>query len=292
MVSPIRRPRLTLAVAPTAGLIAGVLIAAGSALIPGAVLESWVRASGLPDVIAAAEPPLGLTARAVLSVLGGGVAGMLIWRLAVLIVGARIVTLGGALNTEGENGAGRHVPIIRRADAHPDAPPRAPLHATRELGTPFLDIHAPLVAGPLDAPGAQGAIDALDIAMARDVPDNLDIPLAAFDPLAFSAARGSGHRMGQGMAMPISRFAAGERIETFELTPIVRAPQPEVGSPSTAAQAAPVAPPARTTPRDTEATITALLERLERGVTERADRAPRSGEASAPGSLRRLAAGR
>lgn len=32
---------------------------------------------------------------------------------------------------------------FRRADAHPDAPPRAPIIASRDLGEPFMDVAAP-----------------------------------------------------------------------------------------------------------------------------------------------------
>ncbi|HET8612962.1 MAG TPA: hypothetical protein VFL92_09380 [Sphingomonas sp.] len=31
---------------------------------------------------------------------------------------------------------------LRRADAHPDAPPRQPIHASRDLGEPFMDVGA------------------------------------------------------------------------------------------------------------------------------------------------------
>ncbi len=274
MVSSFRRPRLTLAVAPTIGAVVGLAIALVAVAVPARLLESAVIAIGLPEIVAAAEPPLGLTARLVLSIIGGGLVGMVVWRLAALVVGAATVTFGGPRRSAEPVIGDRPVPVIRRADAHPDAPPRAPLHAKAELGTPFLDIRAPMVAGPIDGPDAVRPADIIDAEMARDVPADLDLPLSAFDPAAFAAATGA--------PVPISRFAAGERIETFELTPIIRTPNPT-----------PVAPPlARTAPRDTEATITALLERLERGVTQRAERGPVIGSGPDPRSLRRLASGR
>lgn len=274
MVSPFRRPRLTLAVAPTTGAVAGLAIAVVAVAIPQTLLETWVGASGLPDIVAAAAPPLQVTSRLVLSVIGGGVVGMIVWRLAALVAGAATVTIGGPRRSAADASNDQPVPVIRRADAHPDAPPRAPLNAHRDLGTPFLDIRAPMVAGPIDGPDAVRSVDALDAEMARDVPADLDLPLSAFDPAAFAAATGA--------PVPISRFAAGERIETFELTPIIRTPSPTPAAP----------PPARTSPRDTEATITALLERLERGVTQRAERGPVVGSGPDTGSFRRLASGR
>ncbi|MDH7639678.1 hypothetical protein [Sphingomonas oryzagri] len=42
---------------------------------------------------------------------------------------------------------------FRRADAHPDAPPREPIHASRDLGEPFMDVAAA-------APGAKPEADA------------------------------------------------------------------------------------------------------------------------------------
>lgn len=274
MVSSFRRPRLTLAVAPTLGGVAGLVIAVVAVAIPARMLESAVMAIGLPEIVAAAEPPLGLTARLVLSIIGGGLVGMFVWRLAALVAGAATVKIGRPRRTAKHASSDQPLPVIRRADAHPDAPPRAPLHANRDLGTPFLDIHAPMVAGPIDGADAVRPVDPLDTEMARDVPADLDLPLSAFDPAAFAAAAGA--------PVPISRFAAGERIETFELTPIIRVPNPTPVAP----------PPARTAPRDTEATITALLERLERGVTQRAERGPVIGSGPDAGSLRRLAGGR
>jgi hypothetical protein len=40
---------------------------------------------------------------------------------------------------------------FRRADAHPDAPPRAPIIASRDLGEPFMDVVAPPAAGEPEA---------------------------------------------------------------------------------------------------------------------------------------------
>lgn len=266
MVTSLRRSRLTLPVAPTAAVVIGVATAACFALVPAVTLERLVMASGLPAVVAAAEPPLGATARLVLLMLGGGFMGLLVLFALWPLLGNRRFTLRWPGVAPSDDVDAPVVPNVRRADAHPDAPPRPPLFAHRDLGTPFLDVHARLVAGPLDE------IEPKPVAEPRDVPDDLDMPLAAFDPDAFATATGQ--------PAPLPRFAPGERIETFELTPILRGPAPVF-----------VAPSSRPAARDTEATITALLERLERGVSTRADRVPRVSADAALGSLRRLASG-
>lgn len=267
MVSSFRRSRLTLPVGSTVAVAVGIATAIAFALIKDTHLDRLVMASGLPAVIAAAEPPLGFTARAVLITLGGGLMGLLAWFALFPLLGSRRVTLRWPAGSLSENADAPAVPVLRRGDAHPDAPPRAPLFAHRDLGTPFLDVHARMVAGPLDEPVSPQADDE------RAVPDDLDLPLAAFDPEAFAAATGE--------PVPLPRFAPGERIETFELTPIVR----DRLDPD------PVPAPPRPATRDTEATITALLERLERGVSSRTERAPRARADAAMGSLRRLASG-
>jgi hypothetical protein len=58
------------------------------------------------------------------------------------------------------------VPVVRRADAHPDAPPRRPMTAA-DLGTPMMEVTA---ANP--------------VTLERSIPADLDQPLAAFDPHA------------------------------------------------------------------------------------------------------------
>jgi hypothetical protein len=63
---------------------------------------------------------------------------------------------------------------VRRADAHPDAPPRAPILATRDLGQPFMDFE-PAPAAPAIAPDIAEAdfvelADTVDEAPAVPVP--------------------------------------------------------------------------------------------------------------------------
>ncbi len=236
---PIPRP-VTLSLTPSLGVAAAACAATICLALPQAMLEGWVVSSGIAAILPAAEPPLGYTARTALAMTAGGAAGAIMWLAAWLGFGGEgRVTIGPRemrpvpqkSNVESTEPA----PVLRRADAHPDAPARAPLNATRELGAPFLDVRAT----PVE----------------RALPRNLDAPLAAYDPAAIPAVP----------AAPVRPVAAlqplkiqpdldpGERIEAFELP----RPAPEPDAP------APIA-----TPR-TDATIHALLDRLERGVAER-----------------------
>jgi hypothetical protein len=96
------------------------------------------------------------------------------------------------------------------------------------------------------------------------LPADLDQPLAAFDPYAIPAVP----MVPPLPVRPLRRRAArapifddGERFETFELTPPVRpAPEPIVVSEPVAEAPPPIAAP------QTEASVQALLDRLERGL--------------------------
>lgn len=158
------RQRLILPLAPTGAGVAGVLIALVFAVMPTSTLESLVVDSGIAALVNAAQPPLGLTARAVLALVGGGVVSVLAWVALFVAVGTRLIILQ---NPRATGAAG---PALRRADVHPDAPPRQPVFANRDLGTPFLEVRAE--AAPVE----------------RALPVDLDMPLAAFDPQSFTAS--------------------------------------------------------------------------------------------------------
>lgn len=139
---------MNLPLAPLIALVAGGLAALGVAMIPVPALEALVMDSGLPSILAAAEPPLGITARLAVALGSGAFVGAFMWLSAFILLGSRGLTIGGedAAPVDPEEVA---VPVLRRADAHPDAPPRPPLLATRDLGRPFLEIRA---GAPAEAP--------------------------------------------------------------------------------------------------------------------------------------------
>lgn len=276
---------MKLGVATLGGLASGMAGAIAVAALPGSLIEAIVTESGLPALLAAAEPPLGMTARAGLALGVGGVAALLGWFVCFLIFGSRALAIGRARAAARSAAAeGEPVPVLRRADAHPDAPARAPLLATRDLGTPFLEVTArpaatqpapraapkpmglPLgrLADPVEAPVPPAVIDPAPIE--RRLPLDLEQPLAAFDPGAILAVPIPAPVMPK-PSRPVrpALFEESERFETFEVTPPVRSrPAPPPGlRPVPLAEREAIA-----TPR-TDATIHALLDRLEKGVIGR-----------------------
>ncbi len=272
--------RLIPALAPaTAGLV-GVCVALACMLMPSDVLEIIVLDSGIPALLPAAAPPLGWTARTALAMIAGGGAAAVSWLAVYLLLGSDAVespapklpveskpifTLPKMPKFSWPSLPSRApdktavVPVLRRADAHPDAPPRAPLLATRDLGTPFLDVRAPK-APPVEC----------------DLPRDLDAPLSAFDPDAIPVVAADPVRAVTPLS-PVRGSAIqqeGERFEAYVLRPPVAAKPAEP----------PIAAPR------TDATIHALLDRLERGVTARAAAAPKPASVdTALDDLRRLA---
>ena len=265
---------MNLPIAPIVGAVLGAGVAGACAVMPAPMLESLVMDSGLPAVLSAAEPPLGMTARLLLAGGAGGLVALFGWFGLFLVLGSRGITLGKTAPVD------EAVPVLRRADAHPDAPARAPLLATRDLGTPFLEVTAPptgeapaveplFAPEPLFVPDPEPVISVIKPVVEQELPADLEQPLAAFDPQAIPE-----NPMPPAASVPPLRprpavFDSSERFETFELTPMRRsAPPPSLRpAPRPRPQAeAPVEPIA--TPK-TDATIHALLERLEKGVVRR-----------------------
>ena len=248
------RQRLIVPLAPLGGGVVGALFALIVLVAPAALIESAVGAIGLPAVLAAAQPPLGATARALLACVAGVTGGILGWGVAFMVVGRRTMALARSPRQKVAAATPEGASILRRGDAHPDAPPRRPLMAAEELGTPFLEVRAPrksrikaLVEAQVTAAPAPPAIPA-GPPPERALPIDLDAPLAAFDPAAIPAEPAEPVRA----VAPLARMprpdpvGAAERIEVFDLTP----------------------PPAAA-PASAHASIAALLERLERGVSHR-----------------------
>lgn len=246
---------MRLPLAPAIALSLGAVAAFGIAAMPVPIVESFVVDSGLPALFPAAEPPLGDTARVLLALLAAGIVAAVTGLTGYILFGRASVALGGdrAPARSSDPDAVR-MPVLRRADAHPDAPPRPPLLATRDLGSPFAGELAEVAAlrESRETPPPPEAPPAAE----RPLPVDLDQALAAFDPAAIPAIP---------ITPPIPRrrvstrppvYSPAERFETFELNPPApaRAPQPR--------------PEAITRP-ETEATVHALLERLERGVSRR-----------------------
>jgi hypothetical protein len=121
-----------------AGLAAFAAASAGfvAFAMPDALFSGLVAASRLPELVAAAQPPLGDTARFAAVGAAGLFTFAAVW---ALMAALERVPAPRAAAAEREADA----PRLRRADAHPDAPARRPLLA-RDLGEPLeLDQVAP-----------------------------------------------------------------------------------------------------------------------------------------------------
>lgn len=303
--------RLTPNLALAGAGLAGALVALATLAIPAPLLEDVVVTSGIAAFVPAAEPPLGATARICVGVFAGGAVALIAWFLLSALLAWR--------DSRSEPEHGERRPAVRRADAHPDAPPRPPLLATRDLGMPFtakvdseleeIDADArvfalsegkaqqveaevrslhlpelppePVISMGTPTPPVESIpgvfVPEPDIEMIKMVPTiaapptpqplpaDLDQPLSAFDPHAILERP----LVPPPPLPPLVRapapappvFDAGERFETFELTPQTR-PAPAPDAPHADNLAAP----------ETDASVHALLDRLERGIVRRVHR--------------------
>ena len=250
----------------------GVLMAVIVAVLPAETLESLVWTTGVAALVPAASPPLGMTARVLLALGSGLLVGALLWSSLFLLFGP-----GGMLakRTPREDG----MPVIRRADAHPDAPPRKPMSAA-DLGTPMMEV---------GVGGSGGVRDE------RTIPADLDLPLAAFDPKAILPVPMAPVRpvspLAQPMVAPVVDMPRSAEPSTFVTAPLVEPverpveavfeeadaepvyeavpettpdPIPDMIAPTPIAR--PGRPPAEPA---TPPTIEALLLRLEQGARKR-----------------------
>jgi hypothetical protein len=109
---------------------AGAAFAFAAFFLPEWRLTQLSLASGLADIFPPARPPLGFTARALFAIVVGLVA------VGGSLLLLRLADRKPVLRREATEADAPPEPIkLRRADAHPDAPPRRPLVA-RDLGEP------------------------------------------------------------------------------------------------------------------------------------------------------------
>lgn len=306
MVAFLRRQRLNLPVAPLAGGVIGFVTAALFALMPTEMLEDLVVDSGIAAILSAAEPPLGFTARFILIFLVGGGVGMVAWFALFLLFGSRSIVVQHGV----DGGESEQAPRLRRADAHPDAPARRPLSASRDLGTPFLEVRAerPVHMG-VDADDAEvvemvpAEIEALEIEPVEIEPIEIEPVAAEETPDITESAEPEHHAslapdeqpipadLDQPLAAfdpasipddPADWFPAPAPLRMTPRRPVFDpgerfdtfdlAPLPHRPAPPAPSAFTPSVPPM---PRpDPSATIHALLDRLERGVAKREVEAP------------------
>ncbi|KQN01734.1 hypothetical protein ASE82_15020 [Sphingomonas sp. Leaf230] len=244
---------------PIVGAIAGGVIAAvGVMLSSGDALEALVSDTGIAALIPMAAPPLGATARAILALGAGALVAAILWSSLYLLFGPGGVFAGARPREDG-------VPVIRRADAHPDAPPRKPMSAA-DLGTPLMEV------------GVAGSVDGA----ARDertIPADLDLPLAAYDPKAMrpvpmEPARPVAPLTPPTMVAPVIEMSPTAEADTFVTAPVpkpVEAPVVETSQTVEEVSApTPIARPLRAQAEPTTPpTIETLLQRLEQGALRR-----------------------
>ena len=205
-------------------------------VLPDWRLESAVAASGLSAVLPFAAPPLGATARALLMLGGATIAGAVAWAALFLVWGP-----GGLLHKPARGATTDDAPVVRRADAHPDAPPRRPLSAA-DLGVP--------------PPPAE-----------RPIPADLDQPLAAFHPAAIPEVPRDAVRPVAPLAQ--SWWAPEEEVVEPEPVAVAPEPEPELGRIETFELTPMVRPSPRAPERAEAPTVEALLRRLEAGTRRR-----------------------
>lgn len=115
------------------GLVAGILVLA----TPDWLFERGVVASGLPDIIAAATPPLGDKAQIMAALVAGFATICPLWLIPTIVSRFakknRIERQDTTTETES-------APVVYRP--HPDAPVRRPLFAESDLGAPFMSDEA------------------------------------------------------------------------------------------------------------------------------------------------------
>ncbi len=241
---------------PVAGLSA--LAAAFAAFaIPQDILSRAIVATGLPNIIHAAQPPLGLTARVALAV--GGAA--IVFGLVMLTL--RLFDRSG-LNAVEPREESPEGPRVRRRDGHPDAPAPRPISAARDLGEP----------APPRAPRAPRAEVPVWLDKTEPAPPAFGVapePEPAPEPIALEAPEPEPEPEPMVLAAPALEPVA---------EPVLELPPESVFVPAPAAGPDPVPVPAPQAEIPT--TIAGLMERLEQGLARRKMIAPTPPAAAAP----------
>lgn len=261
---------------PVAGLAA--LAAAFAAFaIPQDLLSRAVIATGLPSLLSAAQPPLGLTARVALAV-GGAV---IVFGLVFLLL--RLFDRSGmSAETDADlSGA----PRVRRRDGHPDAPAPRPISAARDLGEP-APPRKPRAPTPLWLDEAEPVATPADVLELLPEAEYVEPPVAEPEPVPAPApvpVPGSVYSPAPAAAAwpepePEPAFApqpAPVPVPEVAVAPVpVPVPEPvpvPVPEASVAPEPAP-SPEAAPAPRpqaEMPTSVAALMERLEEGLARR-----------------------
>lgn len=234
---------------PVAGLSA-IAAAFAAFAIPQDLLSRAVVATGLPSILSAAQPPLGLTARVALAV---GSAALV---FGIVFLALRLLDRSGMSAAAAKEEEDFLSPRVRRRDVHPDAPAPRPISAARDLGEPVPPI--------LPVPRW------LDETKLAAAPEPKPEPEIEAESVAFVAP---GPEAGPEVVVEPEPVAEAEAVVDAEFEPeslpepepeIVAAPEPEV-----AAAPEPGPEPAPALQAEMPTSIAALMERLEHGLAKR-----------------------
>ena len=157
--------------------------------VPASLLAEAIGASGLPSIIPAAAPPLGLTARAAIGVVGALATFGLVFAL------LRLLDRSGldAPRRKRDGDPADEGPRLRRRDFHPDAPVSRPISATRDLGEPQrrgqrTEAPTPLWLAEADPQGEAASGEPVPEAEAYEMePEPVFESQAEFEPVAEAA---------------------------------------------------------------------------------------------------------
>lgn len=261
------------------------LAGAGAALAvlstPVGLLEMLVSSAGISEALPAAGPPLGLTARLLMAGFAAVMAMAIGWAVQghhhrdpasgtaqgdrkmgfafSRFAGSKLATL--ARRRAAGPPRPYAAPVLRRADAHPDAPARAPIFASRDFGgaTIFASIADELLP---EAPVAMVSAEGLDLPRAPAPLDDADLP-----PIPGFAMDGG---TAGAIALPVAGTDVAPVLPGPSFVPAFVAPVVE------AAVEPPAALPSGANPDPVDArplstlSIGELTERLERGLSHRA----------------------
>jgi len=240
--------------------------------MPQPLFEAIVEAFGLSNLISAAEPPLGGTARLAAVALGAALSFATAWMVLRLFDRPAHAEL-----SEVEWDA---PPRLRRADAHPDAPARRPLLAEQELGEP-QDYPSPLQAKPLpvqteDAQGGVGTDTLVNIEPAwppqafHTAPEAPEEPVVADGPPPLVDDADDALELGPELAVdeesgaePLAEAAEEASPQPAPVeTPVWPLHQPEADASNEALMAR------LALPEDRGGSISSLMQRLDTGLAK------------------------
>jgi hypothetical protein len=211
--------------------------------MPENLFSSLISATHLPDLIAAAAPPLGMKARLAVVAADAVLTFALVWAL-LRAIGSRAEARPARRSEKKPFDA--ETPRVRRADAHPDAPARRPLFAGSDLGEPS-EVYELDRAEPIHAEHVEHVDD--DFGQSGDSQID-DDPRATESPEPVSEE-----------PRKLPRFLVAQSAQAAAEEPIAT-PRRKPSFESLAAQL-----PARSEPSNSS--IGSLMQRLERGLSER-----------------------